>query len=332
MTNQEKIEAYLTDQLTEKEMLDFEDKFGDDPLLREEFSLQQNIITSIKEYRKAQLKQKLNKISVNIGSKYHIVKIASSVIFAVFIGIYVYYNYNIFSPTSQGKEVVRNEGFLTKDKGDFSDIENKPGLPAELSRTESREASAQAGKGDQLIAEMQVVKEIKATETASKNHGPESRTGNPEPATQSERSGDPDLSGYPVPNIPYPDIVDDFGDNEPIHKNLNYDLSDANPAFGGTQTPEQALPDVQIAEPDENDGRFYYRYFNDKLILYGNFGSIPYELLELNTLDDKHLYLFFDEAFYEIKPVHSKITPLIKITDKKVVKELMAIKGEEVSD
>ncbi|MCH8317498.1 MAG: hypothetical protein IIA88_03235 [Bacteroidetes bacterium] len=327
MTNQEKIEAYLTDQLTEKEVLDFEDQFGDDPLLRKELSLQQNIITSIKEYRKAQLKQRLNKISVNIGSKYRILKIASSVIFAVFIGICVYYNLNIFSPASQEKEVVRNEGFLTEDKGEFSDVENQSGLPADLSLTKSLENSgvfhpkteqtglpavsgysglAQAGKGDQLMAEMQVVKAIKAAETASKNQEPENRIVNP------------------APNIPYPDIVDDFGDNEPIHENLNYDLSDANIA----QTPEEGLPDVQIVEPAEDDGRFYYRYFNDKLFLYGDFGSVPYELLELNTLDDKYLYLFYGEAFYEIKPVHSKITPLIKITDKKVVKELMAIKKQ----
>ena len=327
MTNQEKIEAYLTDQFTGKEVLDFEDQFSDDPLLREELSLQQNIITSIKEYRKVQLKQRLNKISVNIGSKYRIVKIASSVIFAVFIGICVYYNLNISSPTSQGKEVVRNEGFLTEDKGEFSDVENKSGLPTDLPAKGLRQAGAsvKSEKGDQLITEMQVVKEIKATETASKNHEPETRIVNPEPITQSERNGDPDLSGSPVPNIPYPDIIDDFGDNEPIHKNLNYDLSDANIA----QTPEEVLPDVQIAEPDEDDGRFYYRYFNDKLFLYADFGSMPYELLELNTLDDKYLYLFYDEAFYEIKPVHSKITPLIKITDKKVVKELMAIKNSK---
>ncbi len=61
----EKIEAYLRDQLTEGEKAEFEQLLQQDPLLYNEFKLQQEVVTSIQAYRKSQLKQRLQNIDVN---------------------------------------------------------------------------------------------------------------------------------------------------------------------------------------------------------------------------------------------------------------------------
>lgn len=53
------IEAYLNNQLTETERLNFEHLCIQDPILNSELKLQQDIINAIQEYRKAELKQRL---------------------------------------------------------------------------------------------------------------------------------------------------------------------------------------------------------------------------------------------------------------------------------
>lgn len=53
------IEAYLNNQLSETERLDFEHLCMQDPILNSELKFQQDIIHAIQEYRKAELKQRL---------------------------------------------------------------------------------------------------------------------------------------------------------------------------------------------------------------------------------------------------------------------------------
>lgn len=292
MTSQENIEAYITGQLTGKERLDFEGQISDNPLLQKELSIQEDIITSIKEYRKTQLKHKLN--SINISNNFNIVKIISYLICSIIIaaGIYIYYNNNIPTPTSQRKAVIRTEDSFNENSKNVSK-NNEPATKKQEPKASIRES------------------ETSIREPVSSNQYPISNTELNE--IQSLL-----LTVQPV-------VFEDFGDNELIHKNLNEDL----PGINIGQMPENKLPDVQISESNKDDNMLYYQYYNEKLFLYGDFSSMPYELLELNTLDDKLLYLFYDNSFYKIKQAQSKITLLVKITDEKVVEELNVIKGEE---
>src|SRR3712207_22752 len=60
----EKLEAYIRNELSEKEKLELEEQLRQDPLLQNELTLQKDIIASICDYRKHELKQRLNKIDV----------------------------------------------------------------------------------------------------------------------------------------------------------------------------------------------------------------------------------------------------------------------------
>jgi len=338
MTPEQKIEAYLTDQLTGKNRSDFIDQVDNDPLLHGELSFHDNIITSIKEYRKARLKQRLNNISINTGSKYSIVKIASCVFFAVIItvGIYIYYN----SPSSLSADQISHGQSDMQAEVPLSNVEAGKNLKEQAAGLSGKQAGKQEIEGPQQLDK----KEIQSVPTKSgrgKSDGylPEDEGSLTLPEKKSYLENNTNISEslsksnesapntqYPEPKTQQPDIIDDFGDNEPIHKNSNDDSPDANIA----QIPEHKLPDIEIAKSHKDDGRFYYQYYNDKLFLYGDFGAVPYELLEFNTLDEKLLYLFYDDTFYEIKPAQRKIKELVKITDKNMVKELSTIKNEKL--
>jgi hypothetical protein len=63
----EKLESYIRNELPETEKLELEEQLRQDPLLQNELTLQRDIISSLSDYRRNELKQRLNKIDV--GSK-----------------------------------------------------------------------------------------------------------------------------------------------------------------------------------------------------------------------------------------------------------------------
>lgn len=65
----ERLEAYLRNELSESEKAEFEEMVQQDPLLQNELLLQQDIIASICDYRKSELKQRLNRIDVKNAGK-----------------------------------------------------------------------------------------------------------------------------------------------------------------------------------------------------------------------------------------------------------------------
>src|SRR4051812_15209527 len=62
------IEAYLRNELSPVEKAAFEKRIAQDPLLKNELELQKDIITTLQDHRKAELKHRLNQIDVSDGS------------------------------------------------------------------------------------------------------------------------------------------------------------------------------------------------------------------------------------------------------------------------
>jgi hypothetical protein len=90
----ELIERYLEQKMSAAEMARFEDAMLHDPLLKNEFELQKDIIESIKAYRKSEIKARLENISINpapLLTSY--MKIAASITITSFIawGTYTYF-------------------------------------------------------------------------------------------------------------------------------------------------------------------------------------------------------------------------------------------------
>ena len=110
--NPENIEAYLENKLSASQQAYFEGEIAKDPLLQNEMHLQKDIIDSLKEYRKTQLKNRLNNIDVSAGHSYVGMKIAASIVVSGLIGLGAYSYFNSNSEESNkseaNKEVVVN--------------------------------------------------------------------------------------------------------------------------------------------------------------------------------------------------------------------------------
>jgi len=109
-----KIDNYLTGNLSPIESTQFESELASNVALQEEVEFQSEIIDSIKEYKRLELKSRLNKIKVSTKSKWFgkiaITGIAASVTIAT-IGLF-YYEYTKFdiNPiyTARDKQIISN--------------------------------------------------------------------------------------------------------------------------------------------------------------------------------------------------------------------------------
>ena len=68
-----------------------------------------------------------------------------------------------------------------------------------------------------------------------------------------------------------------------------------------------------------------YRYYDGKLFLYGKFEQQPYEILEINSAQNKKIYLYHLASFYEILP-SDKLVNLQIVTNAKLIQELIILR------
>src|SRR5690606_34168036 len=94
----EQIERYLEGNMSGEELQAFEKLLDKDPMLKSEFQLQEDIISAIKESRKAELKARLDNINVgayNTGISGAKIILTGAITAAVGLGIYFYSQENV---------------------------------------------------------------------------------------------------------------------------------------------------------------------------------------------------------------------------------------------
>src|SRR5437879_2635710 len=96
--NPENIEAYITNKMSAGDKAFFQSELAKDPLLNNEIDLQKDIIESLKEHRKAQLKNRLNNIKIETAPTYTGLKVAASILLA---GLISFGGYNYLSNTKK---------------------------------------------------------------------------------------------------------------------------------------------------------------------------------------------------------------------------------------
>jgi hypothetical protein len=70
---------------------------------------------------------------------------------------------------------------------------------------------------------------------------------------------------------------------------------------------------------------FHYQYYNNKLYLYGDFSSSPYELLEIEYDGSTKLYFFYEGNFHRIIADTKEVTMLRPLRNEKTIKELQSL-------
>ena len=87
----ENIASYLDGDMSPDQMQNFEMQLHTDPVLRSEFELQQDIIHSLQDFRKTQLKSRLDQVPVSMGpSGLMGIKAAAAMVISGIIGLGTY--------------------------------------------------------------------------------------------------------------------------------------------------------------------------------------------------------------------------------------------------
>lgn len=284
----ELIEAYLTNKLPASETASFEAELAKDPALQHEVDLQKDIINTLQDLRKAELKNRLSQIEVNAGlsntQKFGIAAVALSSLLLLTFGLYEYNKEEIVvtEPTNVEQKIVKEE---------LSPQTNS--LPEVMDENEN--TVMEAPKMEQeILNEVVVVEKPKVKNTSPTVNSP-SNTENlavPTPLDfESEGSG----IQHDELNAP----KDSYSDNE------NNEIRAITPKI------------------DNKDKKVrMYKYDGENLTLIGDFSSAdPYYIIESPKYSSTELYLKFDNTFYAIRET-KKAATLEKVTDKRTLIEL----------
>ena len=282
------IDDYLSGSLSVDQMRDFESQLSTDPLLKEEFLLQKDIVNSLMDYRKAELKAYLNNVNVGVGTGSVLLGMKTAAIVAVtaIVGVGAYF-------------FLRNDNpELFPDKIDLVDsrsltevtIPHKPELKEivvleeEISRIEETESVAI--EKPEIPDQVAVVDSDQSSEKAVVVNSPR------------------------VLNLMDEDNTDSMTE-------ANLEIPDKDIA----QTTNLEHTTIAVEPASDQNYDFHYQYHNGKLFLYGDFKDAPYEILELNSGQNKQLYMQYNNIYYIIEESRD-IIALEPLTRPDIIKKL----------
>lgn len=287
----EQIEQYLEGTMSGAELETFERLLDNDPALQSEFQLQQDIVNAIKETRKAELKARLDNVNVSAyNGGISGTKIILTGALTAAIGLGIYFY-------TQDEAVVADKIDLTQEEIIASEEETIFVQPEIIPAP-----SIDANKTDEIVAH-NVIKAKEATVSIQEDEKNEATT------------------AITKINPPLPASFEEGVDN--TNTELNTPKNKLSEAAAAEVTA------VEIENKEDNSHNFHYKFYNNKLYLYGDFKNIPYELIELNTVSGKSLYLYYKESFYYLEPNQMEISPLNQIKDENLVSELDSLRKQK---
>ena len=326
------IDAYLAGQLSPEETSRLMESLEKDPALKEEFLLQQSTVKALQEYRRMALKARLDTIEVGTGFSFTSavgLKFIAGTALVALLGTAAYFGYSEFTEPAP----LENAILLTEEDTDTT-------TPLSLERLPVKPEVAEENKNKiakKTIAAKEVEKEVEpviAPEThikASKEaHAKKVEIVEKEKsvvASAEKENASTSTSKASSAEVIKPDVLTDFEET---------DIT--------ARTPEVEVPEDQLANrhsfdnstisvSTKSDSRynFHYRFYDNQLQIFGDFKSVPYEVLEVNTGLSTRYFLYHKDQYFELKPNQQKITRLQELTDKKTIKELEITRTEKLN-
>ncbi len=298
------IDAYLKHKLSETERTGFERQMQKDPLLQNEVNLQRDIVSSLAEVRKAELKARLDAIPIDTPVAWYGLNSAKWLAAAVAaltmgVGAYLYFYPGAEEPNHTAVSIEEQINLPEKE------LQPEKKAPAE------EFVASQPASGEVVI-------EKKTPAPVSAEVGKKSTK---KEIIVEEQTANTTKEAEKLPTIIRPDLVTDFDDD---FQTKEYD-DVAAPEKGLAQVDGVMASKVEIENQQLKGYDFHYRYLDNKLYLYGDFKGIPYEILALNTNEKTRLFLKYDNSFYMINSSQSKIVPLSPITNQALINELKIV-------
>ncbi len=272
--------------MTEQEMKAFEAEVSQNPEMSREFEFQQEIIETIKEYRKAELKAHLDTIPVGGGlALTAATKIASSIVIVAGIGIGSYFIFGDKDPSQTTENIVppTTEEIPT---------ENEP-IPVD--QTESEEIA------EEPVEEQVSEEQTPTTESSTPAETEEVVANNPTPVT--------------------PDVIESFEDEESQDSTMEIPENELENAgrMRGSQF------EVSIASYGNYDFHYRFDQ-GKLFLFGDIFKEETYEILEIKSKPELGLFLYFQDKYYEVERDQKIVTKLEEIDDDEVLRMLNELK------
>jgi len=289
----QQIESYLSGQMTAHEKEAFEADLQANPELKQELDFQSDVIQGIGEYRKAQLKARLDAIDVspawwNLASQSSSVQaiVGALVIASVGLGIYFY-------DSDDAKEISNEssqEIVINAPQQEDPLVWQVPELPKKGS-DDVKNKNIDQYPGDQQVFEKNDLSKTREQKAQNKSTA--------------------DFN----PDVVVPDAGGGTADAEFTPEALEAPEDD--------KTREKKPIDVEVV--DKRAKKIQYKYYSGKLYLLGDFGEEPYEILEVNSSEGRKIYLYHADEYYKIS-VSDKMKALQAIENKRLIRELAILR------
>jgi len=290
----ELIEQYLTGTISDANKSALESKLASDVSLRAEMKAQGDMVAGLKEFRKAELKSRLDNVPLEVGvlgtiGQSAFVKVGATVGTALlFVGGMYYFNENPFKDSPKIEELKPIVAYEQPVESHTPAITTLPKV----------ETPAKPASGSEAVDP------TKGTTTTT---APAEAVENDKPAVKEEVT----------PSFNKPSVVEFETDEEFEAEAVGKEnaLSESSPA-------EMNKPiDIEV-KPETGASKLQYQFYEERLYLYGNFGDVPYEILEINSKDGKRIYLLHQDVYYKLSYPTNKKTDLEKVTNEDLIKEL----------
>ncbi|MEQ8684165.1 MAG: hypothetical protein RIE86_02675 [Imperialibacter sp.] len=290
----ELIEQYLTGTISDGNKAVLESKLASDVSLRAEMKTQSDMVSGLKEFRKAELKTRLDNVPLEVGvlgtlGQSAVVKVAATVGTAILLvgGMY-YFSEEAVNPAPEIGQMNPITSF-EQDKTapdialkELPSVET-PAKPVEHKQQFASVASTSSATAAEDIADVAVPAAEEITPTFEK-------------PTVAEFETDVEFEVEAVGK------EDALAESDPIEINKPID--------------------IEVKSEAGNSNKLQYQFYEERLYLYGNFEEIPYEILEINSKDGKRIYLFHQDVYYKLSYPTKKISTLEKVTNEDLLSEL----------
>lgn len=302
LEHSENIASYLDGDMSLDQMQEFEKLLHTDPVLRSEFELQQDIIHTLQDFRKTQLKTRLDQVPISMGpSGLMGIKAATAMVVTGIIGLGTYLYF--VTPTEETSPLTETIETVDQDQPQDEVI---------------TELSNEVIETDKIIEETEIEsQEIEMTLPVTIN----------KPSTDLQAVSTEDVNKeiieVPGPVINSPTLINPELDETDIEEPI--DIPNAALAQEGLMGND--VVKVETAKRDSD--MFHYQYYSGKLYLYGDFRDNPYEIIELNSANGKRLFIYYNNHYYRITGNQQEITPLEELSNTDIIKKLEIIQANK---
>jgi hypothetical protein len=299
---EEAIAQYLTRRMSEVERSAFEKKISESPQLAQKIKFEKQIAQGIRNYKKGILKSRLNQLELG-PSIVETTSITTKTILAG-ITVIVIVGLSYFMLTPDEILVIENRETMIGTDGITEDKNAKISLEIDTSYVMLSDK-----KEDERNSSITKYIENTAVKVSTKQSKKELKSDKVILQAEVEVVL-PDMDGTEISFDETFDSLQDFSDD--LMKN---------------QAQVNSVIELEVEIEMKKTKKLRYIYVGEKLILIGDFSTSLYQIIEDNMIDEKKLYLYFEQKYYILTETSEKKV-LIPVSDIRLLNYLVDLRNK----